>query len=66
MGMEHFQILLVPDTPLLRAGAPSSNNSLERAVLAPRAVPAVPLIGCTSVPSTNGRFAAAHFYRQTP
>jgi hypothetical protein len=32
-----------------------SNISLERAVSAPRAVPAVPLLGCTSVPSTNGR-----------
>jgi hypothetical protein len=41
----------------------ASNISLERSVLAPRAVPAVPLIGCTSVPSTNGRVAAAQFSR---
>ena len=39
------------------------NHSLERSVLAPRAVPAVPLIGCTAGPSTNGRFAAAQFNR---
>jgi hypothetical protein len=39
------------------------NTSLERSVLAPRAVPAVPLIGCTSVPSTNGRVAAAQLNR---
>ena len=42
---------------------PSSNLSLERSVLAPRAVPAVPLKGCTAGTSTNGRFAAAQFNR---
>ena len=41
----------------------SSNHSLERSVPTPRAVPAVPLIGCTACPSTNGRVAAAQFNR---
>jgi hypothetical protein len=40
-----------------------SNPSLERSVLAPRAVPAVPLLGCTAGQSTNGRVAAAQFDR---
>ena len=39
------------------------NLSLERTVLAPRAVPAVPLIGCPAGTSTNGRLAAAQFNR---
>ncbi len=41
-----------------------SNNSLERVVRAPRAVPALPLIGCTAGPSINGFRAAAQFNRQ--
>ena len=40
-----------------------SNPSLERSVPSPRAVPAVPLIGCTAGTSTNGRVAAAQFNR---
>jgi hypothetical protein len=40
-----------------------SNSSLERSVSAPRAVPAVPLLGCTLCPPTNGRVAAAQFSR---
>ncbi len=40
-----------------------SNHSLERSVPAPRAVPAVPLVGCTACPSTNGHVAAAQFNR---
>ncbi len=46
-----------------RMTPPSSNHSLERSVLAPRAVPAVPLVGCTACPSINGRVAAAQFNR---
>ena len=42
------------------------NHSLERAGSAPRAVPAVPLIGCPPDTSTNGRVAAAQFNRQAP
>jgi hypothetical protein len=41
----------------------ASNPSLERAALA-RAVPAVPLLGCTAGTSTNGRVAAAQFNRR--
>ena len=41
----------------------SSNLSLERTVLAPRAVPAVPLLGCTPGTSINGYRAAAQLNR---
>jgi hypothetical protein len=41
----------------------SPNHSLERAGSAPRAVPAVLLLACTSVPSITARVAAAQFNR---
>jgi hypothetical protein len=41
----------------------SSNPSFERTVLEPRAVPAVPLLGCTSGTAICGFRAAAQFNR---
>jgi hypothetical protein len=40
-----------------------SNDSLERTEPAPRAVPAVTLLGCTPCTSINGFRAAALFNR---
>ena len=47
-------------------GVAVSNPSLERTVLAPRAVPAVPLLGCTSGTAICGSRATAQFNSWAP